>query len=76
MENNITVSLGACFTITFLNKSHENPTPTVWVCTNEGSYLASHKHLTALKHIEIVQAGPSHVQDGSFGPRHDADLSI
>lgn len=72
----IETSLGACFTVTFLNKTHENPTPTVWVCTNQASYNASLSHLRAMKHIEIVQHGPSHVQDGSFGPRHDADLSV
>jgi hypothetical protein len=68
--------LGACWTITFLNTTHEKPTPTVWVCTNQAAYYASLSHLRLLKHIEIVQGGPSHVQDGGFGPRHDADLSV
>lgn len=68
--------LGACFTVVFLNKTHQDPTPTVWVCTDQAAYLASLAHLRRLKHIEIVQEGPSHIQDGSFGPRYDADLSL
>lgn len=72
----IETNLGACFTVVFLNKTHSAPTPTVWVCENQAAYLASLKYLRGLKHIEIVQEGPSHVQDGSFGPRHDADLSL
>jgi hypothetical protein len=50
----------SCWTITFLNKSFENPTPTVWVCGNKDLYETSLAKLRGQKHIEIVQNGPSH----------------
>jgi len=59
----IEVSLNACWTIVFLNKSHENPTPTVWVCENRRVYDRSLEKLGGLKHIEIIQHGASHVED-------------
>jgi hypothetical protein len=61
----IEVSMSACWTIVFLNKSHENPTPTVWVCESRGIYDRSLVKLKGLKHIEIIQHGPSHVEDDS-----------
>ena len=64
----IETALGACLTIVFLNKSHENSTPTVWVCSDRGVYESSLKHLQSLKHIEVVQAGPSHVQASPIVP--------
>ena len=51
----------SCWTIVFLNKSHEKPTPTVWVCVNKE---AMDRHLARLKSqhwIEVVESGPSHV---------------
>jgi hypothetical protein len=65
----IETELGSCLTIVFLNKSHESPTPTVWVCTNRAVYESSLRHLQGLKHVEVVQAGPSHVQEGNPGRR-------
>lgn len=59
----IDVSLNACWTIVFLNKSFENPTPTVWVCTTKAVYDRSVASLQNLKHVEIIQNGPSHVED-------------
>lgn len=59
----IDVSLSACWTIVFLNKSHQNPTPTVWVCENKRVYDRSLAKLRGLAHVEIVQSGPSHVEE-------------
>jgi len=52
----------ACLTITFLNRSFENPTPTVWVCENKTTYDRALARLQILGHIEIVQNGASHVE--------------
>ncbi len=62
-ESFVEVHFAACWTIVFLNKFHENSTPTVWVCVNERVYDRKLKELQALKHIEIVQNGPSHVAE-------------
>lgn len=59
----IDVSLNACLTIVFLNKRHQPPTPTVWVCTTRAVYDRSVESLGKLAHIEIVQSGLSHVED-------------
>lgn len=54
--------MGACFTITFINKSYHGNDPVVWVCESQAAYFASLGYLRSLKHIEILQAGPSHVK--------------
>lgn len=48
-------------TICFLNKSHDPPTPTIWVCTNQAAFDCGLTELKGMAHIQILQAGPSHV---------------
>lgn len=55
--------MGAVLTITFLNKTHVQPTPTVWVCENRDAYESGMRELLANEHIHIVQSGPSHVRE-------------
>ena len=50
-------------TIVFLNKTHHEPTPTVWVCPSKDAYDQNLAHLQTMSHIEIVQIGPSLVTD-------------
>ena len=57
-----TSPLGTCLTIVFLNKTHEPPTPTVWVCANREAYDRGLDKLRAMKHIEIVGHGDTHVE--------------
>lgn len=59
----IDVYFSACWTIVFLNRSFQNPTPTVWVCENKAVYDRSLMSLRSQKHIEIIQNGPSHVEE-------------
>ena len=54
-------AFNTCWTITFLNKSFENPTPTVWVCPNKDAYERALEKLRSQKWIEVVQNGSSHV---------------
>jgi hypothetical protein len=58
----IEVTLNSCWTIVFLNKSHNKPTPTVWVCTNHDAWTRGIQMLEKMKHIEIIQQGASHVK--------------
>lgn len=52
----------SCWTIVFLNKSHDKPTPTVWVCVNKDAYDRALTKLAGRKWIEVVESGPSHVE--------------
>jgi hypothetical protein len=59
----IETCMGACWTIVFYNRSVQEASPTVWVCESETTYHNAMKRLAGLKHIEIVQNGPSHVEE-------------
>lgn len=48
-------------TVTFLNKSFENPTPTTWVCANRDAYDRAVNKLANMPHIEIIEQGAVHV---------------
>lgn len=51
------------YTVTFLNKSQEDLTPTVWVCKDRDAFDRAIAKLTGLPHIKIVQDGPSHFEE-------------
>lgn len=55
-------AFGSVLTVVFLNKSHNPPTPTVWVCADREAFDAAKAKLAAMSHIEVIQAGPSHVE--------------
>lgn len=52
----------AVWSIVFLNRSHENPTPTVWVCRDQGAYARSLEKLKGMRHIDVIQSGAAHVE--------------
>lgn len=58
----LSTALNAVLSIVFLNKAHDKPTPTVWVCQNRKVYDKSLKKLRESSHIEIVQHGLAHVE--------------
>ena len=66
----IEVHFRSCWTIVFLNKSVIDPTPTVWVCMDRDVYDRSLADLLEMKHIEIIQNGPSHVEGLGYGRTH------
>jgi len=53
----------AVLTIVFLNKSHEGPTPTVWVCKDRDAYDRALGKLAKRPHVEVIQHGPAHVEE-------------
>lgn len=64
MTIEISESIGAVWTITFLNTSEEKPTPTVWVCVDNAAFMRAAIKLAGMGHIKVIQAGPSHVETG------------
>lgn len=54
--------LNTCLSICFINKSHENPTPVVWVCSNKESFDKAIKKLNGMTWIQILTSGATHVE--------------
>ena len=54
--------LNSVLFISFLNRSHNPPTPVVWVCANREAYQESMRKLSEQEHIQITDFGHAHVE--------------